>query len=1322
MSGARGKRALAIVALLLGATAGMRAQAGTPPSLGADGAERGALSGRLTDLHSAPVAGVTVILRNERTGAEERSTTSKNGAYRFSALEPGMYTLRAESERVGHGQVEGLEVDAGHESRVQAAMEFTPLTPAEPAAPRLPEGAVPAGYKMPRADIHPEIASGLEMIPAIPLPAWTPVARSVVPPEIDAAATAEGSTGIPLRGPAASIVVQSEARAPVAAPPVRGPEPAPGLQPGPIAKIDPATRVVAAEPERVLAASSGARVASAVSGATLVRGVMAALAKIGWMEAPADRPGLAAAAVTTAMGGEQLQSLPTAGRRWQELFLGTPTASAGTGSGQLVLRGAGQDPAEMTVDGASRGLAFGTGATSETSLSGQEPLSPDRSAQSGSRGWAGGHGFAMSSAAIREVRVVAGNVEAEGGHAAGGSAEVETESGSNRLHGQGFVFDRQNTWGAKNPFTEWLQNTGTATAPNFTAVPFTPPDREIAWGLGAGSRIRRDRLFWFAALDGTGRNDPGVASVRNAAEFFAQPSNAQMQLLSAQLDLPSTNPVGEGLAAYWPMMENLAGLLGPAQRTSSQWVGFARLDWQAAERHRFTVEGTGADWNSPGGGLTRVSESYGNHSFGSSRAQQEWLLARWEAFVTPNLLAVTQGSAGRDVLSARPEAPSTFEQGFLGSGWNSYGQLPQMVVDSRYGFTMGSPSRFGQGSYPDEKAMHAQEMADWAHGRLLVKGGFELDHNVDATTLLRNGAGSYTYTKVADFVTDALVFEKYGASPNGWQAAPGGQTFAEHNCNATSGNMMGALPCYSYFSQMIGPNYWQVSSNDLAAYVSTQWQASKLAVFSAGLRWEREQLPPPIKLVDNPALPLTERLPDLGNQWGPRVGLAVGRAGRWPVLRAGYGMYFGRIENATLLTALTQTGSLHGDLYFFIRPTDGYTSTNGMSRAPMFPNVLSGPPGSVVVPGAVEYAAKFRNSEVHQGLVSVEQRLPGRVLLTGAAVVSLGRRLPVSIDTNFVPLDEVKPNTITYNVVDKTGKGPIKPGQVTAPFYALRPAAECPGTSNVNTLGQCGRLNFDYQQIAQIESRANSKYEAAMVRVTRNGGRGLTLHAHYTYAHAMDWNPNESTTVAGSDLLDPAHFEEEYGTSNLDVRHSAAAMVIYESPWKLRGLAGGLANGWMISGIGQFRSGLPYSMRTSGAIPRELDTNGNPTIIGLGPGMNGSGGDNRVYGVGRNTFRYPDAWKADVRLGKKFQLREQREIELLAESFNLFNHQNVTEIETVGYEIESSSSGSLPTLNFLTQGTTGTAATTPAFGQPFNVNATDFFRERQFQFGARLRF
>jgi hypothetical protein len=271
-------------------------------------------------------------------------------------------------------------------------------------------------------------------------------------------------------------------------------------------------------------------------------------------------------------------------------------------------------------------------------------------------------------------------------------------------------------------------------------------------------------------------------------------------------------------------------------------------------------------------------------------------------------------------------------------------------------------------------------------------------------------------------------------------------------------------------------------------------------------------------------------------------------------------------------------------------------------------------------------------------------------------------------------------------------------------------------------------------------SRANSTYEAAMLRVERYGRYGLSLHAHYTYAHAMDWNPNESAQAAGNDVLDPVDFSQEYGTSNLDMRHSVGAMVVYEAPWKLHGRAGKLGNGWMLSGVGQFRSGLPYTMRTSGSLPEEFDANTGAAIAGLGPGMNGSGGDNRVYGlgsdghsynIGRNTYRYPATWKADLRLGRRFDLGKMRQLELLAESFNLFNHQNVTELETTGYTIGSGSPpttlgtpGTPPMLNFLTglkvNATTGLSSS--AFGQPLNVNATNFYRERQIQFGLRLRF
>lgn len=371
----------------------------------------------------------------------------------------------------------------------------------------------------------------------------------------------------------------------------------------------------------------------------------------------------------------------------------------------------------------------------------------------------------------------------------------------------------------------------------------------------------------------------------------------------------------------------------------------------------------------------------------------------------------------------------------------------------------------------------------------------------------------------------------------------------------------------------------------------------------------------------------------------------------------------------------------------------------------MFPYVLQGEPLNVVKPSVLEFAPNFRNPEVHQAVLALEEKLPAHLRFKASGVVSLGRRLPVTVDTNFDPA--VNPKTITYEVVDGTGKGPIGTPQITVPFYATWPSQT----------GPTGRLNSNYQQISEIQSRANSIYEAAVMRISRYG-RGASFSAHYTYAHAMDWNPDESTYLGGSGVLDPADFVAEYGTSRLDERHSGGMTLAVVAPWKLHGAAARAANGWRLSGVGYFRSGLPYTMHTSGSLAKEF-TIGGDEIVALGPGMNGSGGDNRVYDVGRNTYRYPWTWKADVRLGKTFDLGHARRLELMAQSFNLFNHRNVTRLETTGYYIGAgSASGALPTLNFLT----GLKPNTTAFGQPLSVNATSFFRERQIEIGLRIRF
>jgi hypothetical protein len=1012
-------------------------------------------------------------------------------------------------------------------------------------------------------------------------------------------------------------------------------------------------------------------------------------------------------AVTTLISSEELSAIPIATRSWQSFAAITPAASPATqgisSGGQIGSQS--RDDTEPQPETLSMDVAGHYQAAS--SIDGIETTSAFRS--EGARSSRQTESAGESAVLTMQARTA--NAPADQGRSPGSAINLTTAHGSNGLHGQAFYLNKQSLWGAQNPFTQWIQQSAPATGvetAQFAAEPYTPANTRQTFGLGIGSQLKRDKLFWFAALDGLLTNDPAVATVRHPTDFFAQPTLDNLTMFAARLSLPGPAILENAAANYSGWLNQMAELLGPVPRTASQWQGFGRIDWQT-ERQHLSAEANAAHEDAPGGALTRSSETYASHSFGNSDATDTWALAKLDSFLTPNLLNALGALYRRSLQSETPQTPSTFEAPLLAAAGPD---LPEIVADSRDGFILGKPVRLGRSSNPDERAFVAQDTVSWVRGAHLLKAGVSFDHLSDAVGTLVNQTGTYSYPSVLNFLSDMASYQQYGIS-----AIDNPEINA--NCDSTgrvysiSGGGLGGrgnLPCYAWYSQRIGPSVWHVSTNDLAAFATEQWQPRPNLSLSAGLRVETEQLPPTIAAVNNPDLPATQKLPANSLNWGPRFGVAYS-PWKSTVLRLGAGLYYGRIDNDVILAALTQTGSPSGDLNYFFKPTD--------PGAPPFPSVFPEPPATVITPGAVSFASRFRPQQVDQAIVSLEQQLPSHWLLTANAMTSLGRRLPISIDTNIAPAVTAAgtPQTITYSVVDPSQLGPIKAPQLTVPLYTVR-------------------TNAAYQQLASIEDRDNSTYEAALIKIVRYGGHGLNFRAHYLYAHATDWNPNESGQVASNDVLAPEDFGLEYGTSNLDIRHSAAATVLYEPPWKLRNWAGQLANNWSVAAVGQYRSGLPFTMRTGGYIPGYYSTGitGDHALIeGIATGLNGSGGDNRVYGlgsdnrsyeIGRNTFRYPATWTANTRLGKRFYFRNHRELELLAESFNLFNHQNVTLLETTGYILERGSpSGELPTLNFLTGLTkAGLPSTLPEFGKPLDVNATNFYRPREIQLGLRARF
>jgi hypothetical protein len=1021
------------------------------------------------------------------------------------------------------------------------------------------------------------------------------------------------------------------------------------------------------------------------------------------LELSLDTPDPVSPAVTTTLSAEELGAFPVEGRDanrdWQAIAASIPSAAPVAQSAQAGTHAAAiAESIELVPDQelTLAGPNATPGAELESTAVDSIATLPAFRTESSHRGQPAA---TLGPSAVESLHARIGDAPADLGPGIAGGVGYRSARGHNGLHGQAFYLSRQSLWGALNPFTQWIRQTAPAdgvTIAQFTPEPYSPANSQQTFGLGIGSQILRNKLWWFAALDGQLRSDPAVATVRHPDEFFNQPSNDELTVLAARLDLPGPAILENAAAAYSSALNGLSTVLGPVPRRSNQEQAFARIDWQITERHHLNLESGYSRETAPAGAIRATSATFGSHSFGNSQAADLWQLAQWQSFLTANLLNALSTEYRTYALSDTPQTPSAFEAPLLVS---STSQLPEIIADSKYGLVLGTPARLTSSRYPFESLLSAQESLSWVHRAHLIRAGLSFDHAADSTHSLLNQAGTYSYADVLNFLSDRASFIAYGFN------AINNPTIPQHNCDptgrvhATDGVILGLgpYPCYAWFTQTIGPANWHVSTNNLAAFVTEQWQPAHNFTLSAGLRVESEQLPPPNAFVDNPTLPQTESIPKPGLAWAPRLGLA------WQpvpgtVLRLGGGLYYGRIDNTTLLAALTQTGSSEGDLNYFFKPTD--------NNAPPFPYVFSAAPSGSVAPGATAFAPHFRQQEVDQAVVSLEQQLPSHWALYLSGMASLGRRLPISIDTNLErAIDSSgKQQTVTYNVVDSLSVGPLKSQTVTVPFYSERPTPA-------------------YQQISTLFSRANSTYQAAMIRLIRYGGNGLNLHAHYLYAHATDWNPNETAQLAGSDSLDPDDFALEYGTSSLDIRSSAGLTVLYQAPWKLEHLSGALANGWGIAGTGNYHSGLPFTMRTTGYIPAFYA--GSVLVEGVAPGVNGSGGDNRLYEVGRNTYRYPAVWTGNLRLSRRFDLHHNRQLELLAESFNLFNHQNVTLLETTGYYIQrGATNGSNPTLNFMT-GLTAAGApslTSVEFGKPLNVNATDYFRPREIQLGLKARF
>ncbi len=913
---------------------------------------------------------------------------------------------------------------------------------------------------------------------------------------------------------------------------------------------------------------------------------------------------------------------------------------------------------------------------------------------------------------IQELTVLTNNFNAEYGNFSGGQVAVTTKSGTDQIHGSAFEFLRNTSLDARNYFA-----TSRATY-----------DRN-QFGGTLGGPIRKNSAYYFIDYQGTEMSqgqDTGTIAVPSLADRSGNLSD-----LSAQL-------TGKVSTAYWA--NQLSQHLGYAVTAGEPYYS---AGCQSSSQCVFpNAKIPAAIWSAPAKALLQYipqpnvasnlfsdsaeNEILGDHK-GSARFDFKTPLGQLSSYYFLDQYNINQpyptGQGGANVpgfnatSQGRAQLISIGLTHVFGANAINDARFSYMRFANVIGQPIGGvgPSLASQGFVtgqgtlgivplnPRIEGIENVAFNDFTIG-VDVTGERQVNNTYQWSDVYSRVTGRHTLKLGGNFHFDQVNIQSNSIN-NGSFVFAGTETgsdFADYLLGVAS----------TYEQGDAGSFY--IRNHYLGAFAQDSWVLRSNLTLNYGIRWD--VLPPwhekynqlqtfvlgqqsvvyptaprGIVFPGDPGIPST-LAPTKWNNFSPRFGFSwspnsnrgilhalVGDPGQ-TVVKAGFGMFYTAFEglSAGIMSACAPYGYDYNSTIGQPSFTQPFLSaTTGLSNGQPFPSPIPAFGASASHPNTTVDWSKYTP-------------------LTGDPAFYYRNTSPytesytVSVERELTPNTALKVGyvgTQSHHLLVLTS---ADPGDASLCLSVSEPSQVMPGTATCGPFSEGGI--FTRADGAQVQVRGPfgsafdgityqktvgfSNYNALEVSL-HHSSRSLQIVAAYTYGKSLDDSSSLSEPVYASNAA------LSKAISAFDMRHNFVVSYDYQLPFAgLFRESNRLTEGWSVSGITRFASGLPVTLYNNtdssllGSIPNGINNNGVDTPyytpgnlqINTDP-RNGRAAFNtslfatdmtpylgQIGNARRRFFYGPGLENFDIALQKTAKLSERTSVQFRMEAFNVFNH------------------------------------------------------------------